>query len=132
MNSNSNLNIIKFPFPIKNRSQISDAGTSCDHHGARNENRETLRTRWTRYSLISIWNYVVLYNQLLVFLLTVGSIEEQIVQQKDSYSPNLAAAPQHHQTQTQTYTSQATKELDDLMASLSDFKVRKKMIQFMK
>ncbi|KAL7739898.1 hypothetical protein ACLKA6_003382 [Drosophila palustris] len=53
----------------------------------------------------------------------VGSIEEQIVQQKDSYSPNLAAAPQHHQTQTQTYTSQATKELDDLMASLSDFKV---------
>ncbi|KAM8714911.1 hypothetical protein ACLKA7_002028 [Drosophila subpalustris] len=51
----------------------------------------------------------------------VGSIEEQIVQQKDSYSPNLAAAPQHHQTQT--YTSQATKELDDLMASLSDFKV---------
>ncbi|XP_032595574.2 leupaxin isoform X2 [Drosophila grimshawi] len=49
----------------------------------------------------------------------VGSIEEQIVQQKESYSPNLAApAPQH-----QGYTSQATKELDDLMASLSDFKV---------
>jgi len=53
-------------------------------------------------------------------LITVGTIEEQIVQQKDSYSPNMAAAPQH-----QTYTSQATKELDDLMASLSDFKVRK-------
>ncbi|KRF77921.1 leupaxin isoform X2 [Drosophila virilis] len=49
----------------------------------------------------------------------VGSIEEQIVQKKDSYTPNLAApAPQH-----QGYTSQATKELDDLMASLSDFKV---------
>ncbi|XP_034475152.1 leupaxin isoform X6 [Drosophila innubila] len=50
----------------------------------------------------------------------VGSVEEQIVQQKESYTPNLAAAPQH---QTQTYTSQATKELDDLMASLSEFKV---------
>ncbi|XP_062120828.1 leupaxin isoform X3 [Drosophila sulfurigaster albostrigata] len=48
----------------------------------------------------------------------VGSVEEHIVQQKDSYSPNFAAPPQH-----QTYTSQATKELDDLMASLSDFKV---------
>lgn len=53
---------------------------------------------------------------------TVGSIEERVVQQKDSYSPNLAAAPAQHQTHQ--YTSQATKELDDLMASLSDFKVR--------
>lgn len=44
-----------------------------------------------------------------------------MVQQKDSYSPNLAAAPAHQQT----YTSQATKELDDLMASLSEFKVRR-------
>ncbi|KAH8412570.1 hypothetical protein KR009_003176 [Drosophila setifemur] len=50
----------------------------------------------------------------------VGTVEEQIVQQKDSYTPNHAApGPQVHQA----YTSQATKELDDLMASLSDFKV---------
>ncbi|XP_030377365.1 paxillin isoform X2 [Scaptodrosophila lebanonensis] len=48
----------------------------------------------------------------------VGSIEEKIVQQKDSYTPNFGAPPQH-----QAYTSQATRELDDLMASLSDFKV---------
>ncbi|KRG02787.1 uncharacterized protein Dmoj_GI17221, isoform B [Drosophila mojavensis] len=51
----------------------------------------------------------------------VGTIEEQIVQKKDSYSPNLVApAPA---VKHQGYTSQATKELDDLMASLSDFKV---------
>ncbi|KRG02790.1 paxillin isoform X3 [Drosophila mojavensis] len=50
----------------------------------------------------------------------VGTIEEQIVQKKDSYSPNLVApAPA---VKHQGYTSQATKELDDLMASLSDFK----------
>ncbi|XP_037711937.1 paxillin isoform X1 [Drosophila subpulchrella] len=50
----------------------------------------------------------------------VGTVEEQIVQQKDSYTPNHAVAGQQVH---QAYTSQATKELDDLMASLSDFKV---------
>lgn len=43
------------------------------------------------------------------------------MQKKDSYSPNLAAPAQV--AQHQGYTSQATKELDDLMASLSEFKV---------
>jgi len=47
-------------------------------------------------------------------------VEEQIVQQKDSYTPNNAVSGQQVH---QAYTSQATKELDDLMASLSDFKV---------
>ncbi|KAH8282199.1 hypothetical protein KR054_006103 [Drosophila jambulina] len=51
----------------------------------------------------------------------VGTVEEQIVQQKDSYTPNHAVPGQ--QVVHQAYTSQATKELDDLMASLSDFKV---------
>ncbi|XP_037957330.1 paxillin isoform X2 [Teleopsis dalmanni] len=46
----------------------------------------------------------------------VGSIEEKIVQHKDSFTPNHAHAPP-------MYASSATKELDDLMASLSDFKV---------
>nr|XP_016939266.1 leupaxin isoform X1 [Drosophila suzukii] len=50
----------------------------------------------------------------------VGTVEEQIVQQKDSYTPNHAVPGQQVH---QAYTSQATKELDDLMASLSDFKV---------
>ncbi|XP_044316301.1 paxillin isoform X2 [Drosophila rhopaloa] len=50
----------------------------------------------------------------------VGTVEEQIVQQKDSYTPNHAVP---NQQVHQAYTSQATKELDDLMASLSDFKV---------
>ncbi|XP_017853882.1 paxillin isoform X1 [Drosophila busckii] len=49
----------------------------------------------------------------------VGSIEERIVQEKNSYTPNHAVPGVHQQA----YTSQATKELDDLMASLSDFKV---------
>ncbi|XP_022229941.2 leupaxin isoform X1 [Drosophila obscura] len=53
----------------------------------------------------------------------VGSLEEQIVQQKDSYTQNNVAPGPQHQHQHQAYTSQATKELDDLMASLSDFKV---------
>ncbi|XP_043644763.1 leupaxin isoform X2 [Drosophila teissieri] len=50
----------------------------------------------------------------------VGTVEEQVVQQKDSYTPNHAVPGQQVH---QAYTSQATKELDDLMASLSDFKV---------
>ncbi|KAH8305444.1 hypothetical protein KR018_005683 [Drosophila ironensis] len=50
----------------------------------------------------------------------VGTVEEQIVQQKDSYTPNHAVPGQQIGA---PYTSQATKELDDLMASLSDFKV---------
>ncbi|XP_068145532.1 leupaxin isoform X2 [Drosophila tropicalis] len=52
----------------------------------------------------------------------VGTVEEQIVQQKDSYTPNHAVPSVHQQHQGYS-TSQATKELDDLMASLSDFKV---------
>ena len=43
-------------------------------------------------------------------------MEEKIVKQKDSFIPNNAAH--------QAYASSATKELDDLMASLSDLKVR--------
>lgn len=54
-------------------------------------------------------------------MFAVGTVEEQIVQQKDSYTPNHAVPGQ--QVVHQAYTSQATKELDDLMASLSDFKV---------
>ncbi|XP_055836685.1 leupaxin isoform X8 [Episyrphus balteatus] len=52
----------------------------------------------------------------------VASLEEQIVHKKDSYAPppqmGAAAAPP-----TTMFASSATKELDDLMASLSDFKV---------
>ncbi|XP_034667892.1 uncharacterized protein LOC117901298 isoform X7 [Drosophila subobscura] len=56
----------------------------------------------------------------------VGTLEEQTVQQKDSYTQNSAGPgiqQQQQQHQHQAYTSQATKELDDLMASLSEFKV---------
>lgn len=42
-------------------------------------------------------------------------MEEKVVKQKDSFAPNNAAH--------QAYASSATKELDDLMASLSDLKV---------
>lgn len=45
----------------------------------------------------------------------VRQMEEKVVKQKDSFTPNNAAH--------QAYASSATKELDDLMASLSDFKV---------
>ncbi|XP_061400582.1 leupaxin isoform X2 [Musca vetustissima] len=45
----------------------------------------------------------------------VRQVEEKVVRQKDSFTPNNATH--------QAYASSATKELDDLMASLSDFKV---------
>ncbi|XP_073824378.1 paxillin isoform X2 [Musca autumnalis] len=45
----------------------------------------------------------------------VRQVEEKVVRQKDSFTPNNASH--------QAYASSATKELDDLMASLSDFKV---------
>ncbi|XP_023291474.2 leupaxin isoform X3 [Lucilia cuprina] len=45
----------------------------------------------------------------------VRQMEEKVVKQKDSFTPNNAAH--------QAYASSATKELDDLMASLSDLKV---------
>ncbi|XP_005179158.1 leupaxin isoform X1 [Musca domestica] len=45
----------------------------------------------------------------------VRQVEEKVVRQKDSFTPNNSSH--------QAYASSATKELDDLMASLSDFKV---------
>lgn len=48
----------------------------------------------------------------------VAQLEEQIIHKKDSYAPPLSATPTPH-----VYASSATKELDELMASLSDFKV---------
>jgi len=45
-------------------------------------------------------------------------VEEKIIQQKDTFAPTSRAP-------YPAYASSATKELDDLMASLSDFKVRK-------
>lgn len=46
----------------------------------------------------------------------VSGISEQLIQQKDSYTSRGEQQPS-------IYASSATKELDDLMASLSDFKV---------
>lgn len=57
-----------------------------------------------------------MFPTLIVYIFfAVRQVEEKVVRQKDSFTPNNSSH--------QAYASSATKELDDLMASLSDFKV---------
>lgn len=56
--------------------------------------------------------------KLYWFYISVAKIDEQVLQQKDQYQLNSS-----QQSYYPASASSATKELDDLMASLSDFKV---------